>query len=99
MAHTNMDWGDEEDEVIRVKTYERDGRTFIVTARDPHGFCKITIPKGPVPKRLAGDWTTYDDAVMAINGYLNWKAHEQTHKESPKKEEKEIQAQGISTGG
>lgn len=108
-----MDWDMEADR-DRTKEYIVDGKLWIIKTEDPYGFAKISLPVGgATPKKLSGKYTTYEEAVRAIDGYSRLKlaekgkdhgktssrqVKEKSKKEKDKEEIKEVVNVDISIG-
>jgi hypothetical protein len=58
-------------EIIKERTYERNGRSFILRQKNPYGLWTVHPTKGPIPQALNGTFTTYDYAIKKLEGYLN----------------------------
>ena len=54
----------------RFKTIETNGAKIFLKCTDPYGFWYVSFEKGPVPEKLAGAYTSSDNAQVAINSYL-----------------------------
>lgn len=78
------EWDIEKDR-SRIREFEHEGRTFIITASDPYGFCTVSPAsnQGRTPDMLKGQFTSYQDAEREIIKYVN------STKNSPKKESPE----------
>ncbi len=68
---SNMTTLDLEASDPKVRNYSVDGRTFKAKCSDPYGFWTITLPDGPVPKELAGQYTSFGDVERSIITYMN----------------------------
>lgn len=57
--------------VTSTKTFELDtGNTIYAERRNPYGHIHLHFDKGPLPEKLQGAYTSYDEAEKAINRYL-----------------------------
>lgn len=64
---------DEDKDEGRTREFNYAGRDFKLTARDPHGFVKVSLPKGPAPKSLSGEFTSFYEAEKHIIAHLTQK--------------------------
>lgn len=56
----------------RIRTVEKNGKTFIVTQKDPYGFCHITWDTTEkLPEEFEGVFTTFTEAFYAIDVYVD----------------------------
>lgn len=56
----------------RVRTTEKNGRTYIVTQKDPYGFCYITWDSDEaLPKEFEGAFTSFNTAFHEVEVYAN----------------------------
>lgn len=56
----------------RVRTAEKNGRTYIVTQKDPYGFCYITWDSDErLPKEFEGAFTSFNTAFHEVELYTN----------------------------
>jgi len=61
------------------RTYELDGGNKLYAERkNPFGFISLHYDKGPLPERLLGEYTSYDEADRAIQQYLHARNREVT---------------------
>jgi hypothetical protein len=59
------------------RTYELDnGNKLYAERKDPFGFIELHLDKGPLPERLLGKYTSYDEADRAIQQYLSARSRE-----------------------
>lgn len=72
MEGSNMPISYDTEEEREPRKYDRGGKTYFLTASDPYNFWTIKSSVGVTPDVLSRSvYTTYDDAVLAINGYIN----------------------------
>ena len=56
----------------RIRTIEKNGKTFIVEQKDPFGFCYVTWDSTEkLPEDFDGAYTTFTEAFYAINIYAD----------------------------
>ena len=84
----------EVDDQDRVRDVEYNDRKFILTRKDPFGHVSVSLPKGPTPEPLAGTYTTFEKARLAVEIYANknplkLKNHDAVAKEEAKLKSKE----------
>ena len=64
----------------RIRTVEKNGKTYIVEQKDPYGFCYVTWNSSEkLPVDFDGAFTTFTEAFLAIDIYAN------NNKELPRK--------------